>query len=301
MASVVRGPDFICFGMQRAGTRWLYDQVAGHPDAWMPPVKEIGHFNDKPFKPANNPDRLKYPPHGYEQLTADERDAFFRAFTPERRAADPDRWYLDLFAAKNGRISGDVSPEYAALRGANIRAALSVCPDARYLFLIRDPVDRFWSAVNLHLRANHYEPARLQRWPELRAMLAGTVHRRRSYPSRIWKHWRNAGPDIRMQFAFYDQIREHPSEARAAIFAFLDLDPARSKLPADFDRKAGQAKLPLPPALRRTLTEYFMPEYEACAETFGGRAVDWLTAARERLAFDRLGDRSAGLNRQPQR
>ena len=301
MTRVDRGPDFICFGMQRVGTRWLYDQLSCHPDAWMPPVKEIGHFNNRCFKPANSPDRAKYPPHDYAQLTADERDAFFRVFTPERRTADPDRWYLDLFAAKNGRISGDISPEYAALRGASIRAATSLCPDARYVFLIRDPVDRFWSAANLHVRASHYEPERLQSWSELRAMLAGPVHRRRSYPSRIWKHWRDAGPDARMQFFIYDDIREHPAEARAAIFEFLGLDPARSKLPPDFDRKAGQAKLPLPPPIRRKLTEHFLPEYEACAVTFGGRAVEWLAAARERLELDRPDDRSVGLNRQPQR
>ena len=301
MASVVRGPDFICFGMQRAGTRWLYDQISGHPDAWMTPVKEIGHFNNKCFKPANNPGRVKYAPHGHEQLTAAERDAFFRVFTPECREAGPDRWYLDLFAAKNGRITGDISPEYASLRGASIRAALSLCPDARYLFLIRDPVDRFWSAANLHVRANHYEPGRLQRWSALSAILAGSVHGRRSYPSRIWKHWRDAGPNARMQFAFYDQVREDPSGARAAIFAFLGLDPARSMLPPDFDRKSGQTKLPLPPAIGRKLTQHFMPEYEACAETFGGRALDWLAAARDRLEADRPGGQPVGLSRQPQR
>lgn len=286
MGRADRGPDFICFGMQRAATRWLYDQVSAHPDAWMPPIKEIGHFNNKSFKPTNNPDTVKYPPHGYEQLTASERDAFFRAFTPERRAVDPDRWYLDLFAAKNGRIAGDISPEYAALRGPSIGRVFLLCPDARYLFLIRDPVDRFWSAANLHLRANHYEPARLQSWTELHTMLNRSVHKRRSYPSRIWQHWRDAGSKARMQFFFYDDVRERPAEARRAIFDFVGLDPAKSKLPADLDRKAGQAKLKLPPALHRQLTLHFMPEYEACAALFGGPAIEWLAAARNRVELE---------------
>ena len=30
------GPDFICIGMQKAGTRWLYQQLRGHPEFWMP-------------------------------------------------------------------------------------------------------------------------------------------------------------------------------------------------------------------------------------------------------------------------
>jgi hypothetical protein len=38
-------PDFLCIGAQKAGTRWLYDQVAAHPGAWLPPIKELHFFN----------------------------------------------------------------------------------------------------------------------------------------------------------------------------------------------------------------------------------------------------------------
>src|SRR6478735_11648351 len=39
------GPDFICIGMQKAGTDWLYDQLQFHPDLWMPPMKEIRYLD----------------------------------------------------------------------------------------------------------------------------------------------------------------------------------------------------------------------------------------------------------------
>src|SRR5215470_9868606 len=42
------GPDFLCIGLQKAGTGWLYDQLQFHPDFWMPPIKEI-HYLDRPF------------------------------------------------------------------------------------------------------------------------------------------------------------------------------------------------------------------------------------------------------------
>ncbi len=284
MAKVERGPDFICFGMQRAGTRWLYDQLSSHPGAWMPPVKEIGHFNNKSFKPANRPGTPKYEPHGHEQLMANEREEFFRAYTPERRAADPDRWYLDLFDQKNGRLAGDISPEYAALLDISIRWVARVCPDARYLILIRDPVERIWAALNLHLRAKQYTSAQLKNWPDLRAILAGPLHQRRSYPSRIWQRWHALLPEDRARFFFYDDVRDRPAAARRAIFEYLDLDPQMTGLPPDFDRKASQAKMPMPPEIRRKLTRHFMREYERCAATFGGHAVEWLAAARERLA-----------------
>ena len=43
------GPNFICIGMAKAGTGWLFDQLKHHPDFWMPPIKEFGYLKrDKP-------------------------------------------------------------------------------------------------------------------------------------------------------------------------------------------------------------------------------------------------------------
>jgi hypothetical protein len=39
----MRLPDFICIGAQKAGTTWLYEQLLGHPDVFMP-RKELDFF-----------------------------------------------------------------------------------------------------------------------------------------------------------------------------------------------------------------------------------------------------------------
>ena len=41
------GPDFICFGGQKGGTRWLFDQLSHHPDFWMTSVKELHYVNER--------------------------------------------------------------------------------------------------------------------------------------------------------------------------------------------------------------------------------------------------------------
>ncbi len=38
-------PDFLCVGAQKGGTSWLYQQLASHPDFWMPPIKEVRYFD----------------------------------------------------------------------------------------------------------------------------------------------------------------------------------------------------------------------------------------------------------------
>ena len=40
-----KAPGFIGIGMERAGTSWLFTQLASHPDIWVPPLKEIHYFD----------------------------------------------------------------------------------------------------------------------------------------------------------------------------------------------------------------------------------------------------------------
>jgi hypothetical protein len=39
------GPDFLCVGVHKGGTTWLYQQLDSHPDFWMPPLKELHYFD----------------------------------------------------------------------------------------------------------------------------------------------------------------------------------------------------------------------------------------------------------------
>jgi len=279
IATKVRGPNIICFGMQRAGTRWLFDQLAAHDDVWMPPVKEIGHFVDDCFKQSNFNVETKSPELPSQRRTAEEHEAFRLMFTPERRVAGGDEWYLELFRPKAGRHSGDISPEYSILNKARARDVAALCPAAQYVFLLRDPVDRFWSAANLHVRAGRHPPDALSDPDSVDRLLSTPLYRQRSYPSRIWLRWRSAVPDRQLAFFFFEDIRDRPAIARARILAFCGLDPARVGLEPDFNRKFRQERMPLVPAMRRHLTERFMPEYRRCAEMFGGHAEEWLAAA----------------------
>jgi len=43
-ANVAR-PDFLCVGVHKGGTTWLYQQLDSHPDFWMPPLKELHYFD----------------------------------------------------------------------------------------------------------------------------------------------------------------------------------------------------------------------------------------------------------------
>src|SRR5947207_7719211 len=76
----VNGPDFICVRMPKAGTGWLYYQLAAHSDFWMPPVKEIVYLNqDYPI--------LRFV-RGSEELLRASREGTAQMAARSRRALD---------------------------------------------------------------------------------------------------------------------------------------------------------------------------------------------------------------------
>jgi hypothetical protein len=64
--------------------------------------------------------------------------------------------YRDYFThlANNESIFCEVTPEYALLDEAGFTAIKSLADDVRLIFLIRNPIDRFWSALRMRAK-NH--------------------------------------------------------------------------------------------------------------------------------------------------
>lgn len=106
-------PEFIIIGAMRAGTTALAGRLAQHPDIAMSKLKETDYF------------------------------------IVEKNFARGPLWYRSLF--EEGKpIRGEASPNYTksdVFPGVpkRIRAAR---PDAKLIYIVRDPVERFWSHYN---------------------------------------------------------------------------------------------------------------------------------------------------------
>src|SRR6266853_549302 len=105
-------PDFLCVGIHKGGTTWLYQQLDSHPDFWMPPLKELHYFDQ-----LGKVQRLASP------RCRDERDVRFLE-SMKSLAAKPYmdlEHYAQLFESKGPLLSGDISPNYSTLSGGVIR------------------------------------------------------------------------------------------------------------------------------------------------------------------------------------
>src|SRR3989442_572509 len=123
-------PDFFIVGHAKCGTTALYEMLRGHPQIYMPELKEPAYF------------------------ATDLRARF------QRRAAGPLpvtlEDYLALFAgARAGQRVGEASSLYLWSHDA-ARGIAAVQPQARIIALLREPAS-FLRSLHLQLVQNHIE------------------------------------------------------------------------------------------------------------------------------------------------
>ena len=279
------GPDFICFGAQKGGTRWLFDQLDAHPGFWMPPIKELHYFNS-PASRRHIAEKLARKSEDLEDFNRKRRHRQLRPLTKRdlrfvnlflKLAEQPmnANKYARLFRGKGDLLSGDITPGYSALDEKRIGMMVDRFPDARYLFIARDPVRRFWSQIGMHIHKKRLTGKLTAR--QVKALLGRKNYRTRSYQAGTVELWRRMVPADRFRLYFFDDLVADPTDLRRRMLTFIGADPdAESQgLSADFNRKKGKSSLPMPDNVRAVLAECLADELRACARTLGGPAERW--------------------------
>ena len=277
------GPDFLCIGMQKAGTDWLFDQLQFHPDFWIPPVKEF-HYFDRAITPKVgratkllnlSPERLA------QKLSVrrawDERDYAFLREASELYGLDFDR-YAALFRYKGDLISGEITPGYSALGEEMIATINGGLPGVKVILLVRDPVARAWSQISMAHRNDNFDASVLEsRSAFARFLKTSALVGDRSFPTQIAERWMRFAPHLQLRCFLFDRIEKEPEQARADILQFLGADPEKKsgEIPADQNRKSKLRKLPMTSDILDVLVDHFREELAACAAMFGGEARDW--------------------------
>lgn len=282
-----RGPDFICFGMQKAGTRWLFQQMSARDDVWMPPIKEINYFTKKCFKEDNLRTLASYSESSPSVTpSSDElkRQKFCKDFSTFHASRSGLDWYCRLFDHAGEQITGDVSPNYSEVSPGDIRRIARWLPRTKFILLIREPVDRAWSALCMDVRNGRVSVEEITTWETLLPLLNRKKREMKSLPAELWKRWSKEVPADRIRYWFFDDIRTRPQQVVDEISGFLGIKPGPGTLPANFNSKQGNEKIEMPDHIREKLVEYYAEEIKACADVFGGHAVSW----REK----RLGNRA---------
>ncbi len=215
-------------GAQKAGTSWLFQHLERDPDVYASPIKEL-HFFDAWLGPR----RLAVFDRRYGEKAAQMRQSLPRLIAPrmsraviERAEMSEDRMaYLRYFAARvrRERFLIEFTPGYSLLdeqgwsraRRFLERAGLTVRP----IFLMRDPVERHFSALRMQQRKGRIADAGAAfrgslEWP------AYCAHGR--YDKALTALWRAFGED-RVVVGFYEHVFATPERHLRALTDTLGL------------------------------------------------------------------------------
>lgn len=183
----VRRPNLFIVGAPRCGTTSLHYTLDDHPAIFMTDLKEPGYF-------------------------VPEVDAYPK---------DP-QWYLGLFeSAGDAEVVGESSTHYAKLPtydGVPERIA-QFCHAPRFIYLMRDPIDRivsqYWKAVRQN--AEH-RPMRLAIRRDVEYVAFS------DYRMQLEPYFETFGRDRVLTVTFEELVGE-PAEVLRRIFGWLGVDP----------------------------------------------------------------------------
>lgn len=258
-------PGYLIVGAMKAGTTFLHACLTRHPSCAGPPEKEL-HFFDNNFHRGARWYRSRFP---------------IRAWMECRR--------------RRRMISGEASPYYLFHPLAPERAR-GVCPGARILVLLRDPVDRAYSHYQQNVRVGFerlsFEAAleaeaerlrgeedRLRREPGYYSAAHQTFSyvARGEYVEQVAR-WIEAFGRERVLVLQSERLWDEPEETYGRVLDFLGLEqrPPRAFRPRNRGRYEAMSA-----ATRARLADGFEPANERLFALLGER-FDWAADAPPR-------------------
>ncbi len=227
-------PAWLGIGAQRSGTTWFTDLLTQHPSVGL----------------GTNGKKEQHLLH---------------------KVADgviPPSEYLDLFPA-DGVRRGDWTPQYLRHASAPAAAARWV-PDAPILVLLRDPVERFRSAMRLAVTRQaasgrspwpYPVPITVQTWTGF-------------YADQLAAWAAHVGRD-RLVVMVYEEVRREAQAAVERVWRLLGLSPAPLR---DVDMASGsssRADWEWPEGLRETLQVMYRPQVARLEADWGLDLSSW--------------------------
>jgi hypothetical protein len=121
-------------------------------------------------------------------------------------------------------IRGEATPNYANLSRPEIQDVLTLCPDVKVLFLVREPVDRILSRIAKTFGRDDRLP--FSRMTDRHWEMAMEIAQARSqmYQTAL-SNWPDAVGPTRFRAFNYDQLRDDPEAFMKSIASFLCVDP----------------------------------------------------------------------------
>jgi len=285
-------PHFICIGAQRSGTTWLYETLIRHPDVFLPPIKELHYFDsldqtvpigyrfhEKKYRLRMRNTCLKSLFESFQGKV--NHPALVRSFWKTYFLGDGSiTWYQNLFsqAAKEGKVTGEITPAYSMLSMEYIRELKQLNSDLKILYILRNPIDRSFSQATKDLiRAKNLKAEDVSDNDFINFFKSDICYRRSDYLSSL-QNFREVFKDDQFLICFFDEIQSNPEALIKRICDFIGVSPLKeNKIVKGQVNSSTHLVGKMPEKVAQFLIDTYQPKIEQLMHEVGGCAKDWYT------------------------
>lgn len=273
-------------GATKAGTSWLHAYLEAHPECHLRTIKELHYFD---MLDAGKLEKVRAEFQETRNALAARKmpDDVVRAVARARRLRDIEAWaaalargdeaaYLDYLGAERGaaRLIADITPAYSLLSVGRLKRMAAMTPDVRFVYLLRDPVERLWSHVRMiaNRRAAPGEDITARAGRILDRVLRGEethITERGDYRAVLGRLWAAVDPS-RLFVAFYEELFSDAGVDR--LCRFLGIAPQPAPLA---ERVHAGVPVPLSAAQRAAAAAFLAPQYDFVADRLGRVPPQW--------------------------
>ena len=211
-----RKPTLIGIGAQKAGTTWLSQMLGQHPHVWAPEHRDWLPWH---FRRAKLNIAKRYEKRG--EIMPPILNAYLDRIT--RGEMFTNHWYKQVFApAPPGTQPLDVTPEYSTLPTEGLDFIARFLPDAKFVYLIRHPVDRAISQLKMNLTRAGRKPQTMEDW--LAEAQDPVLLDRGDYETYV-PPWNDRFGADRLMYLPFGRIAADPLRVMRQVESFFGLPP----------------------------------------------------------------------------
>lgn len=280
--------DFIGIGAHKSGTSWLYSCLMQLPDFSLPPIKEIHYFDRSSKYPSPNHlektnfiERVKNYNWTKEALITIIKHLLKGNFKRVKWYSKwyfskyNDDWYLSLFNSFKG-LTGEISPSYSILDEEDISKMYKIAPQARIIFLIRNPIDRAWSNFRFNSKFINNFDIRSVNTNDIEKFMNSKHQELRSNYIHTMENYSRIFPKNQILVCFYDAIKDNPLNLLNEIVKFIGGNTNHIEKYCNVSQKVNVSKeMEMPIAILDFLKEKYHGQIQHLAEVYGGYCSKW--------------------------
>jgi len=279
-------------GAAKAGTSWLHRYLDDHPECHFRALKELQYFNTVDWGGEVWDRKIRRVEAFRDAKLAQAEDPELspkRMLNKIRQLADIEQ-YLEIISrrredlgayrdyvfqdAGEAKLVGEVTPAYSLLSEERLKMMAGLAADVRFVYLLRDPVERLWSHVRMiaqeRCREPHEFPGRAAN--VLRRVFSGQedhIVERSDYAGALRRLRKAVAPE-KLCVAIYEEI--FAGDALGRICDFLGISRVRPD-PASVVH-AGRP-LAMTEEQRKAAALWLGPQYDAMGVFLGQLPASW--------------------------